>query len=154
VCITDCTCLYRAMDWDRPTICDYRSLMKGSRHCLKRSLKKGNRRVGARHISGHIFPTIGLWCAPTQWLNTVGCSRLQTTADMVDCSRPQAVLAAVPKSLPVLVFPEDWLVTCDPVQSRVGTGPNGPYGTLESCRCGQQRSKAKQYYPQTASFES
>jgi hypothetical protein len=51
---------------------------------------------------------------------------------MVDCGRLQAVQTAVPKRLPVLVFPEDWIVTCDPVRSRVRTGPNGPYGTLNA----------------------
>jgi hypothetical protein len=52
----------------------------------------------------------------------------------VDCRRLQAVQAAVLKRLPVLVFPEDWIVTCDPVRSRVRTGPNGPYGTLDCVR--------------------
>jgi hypothetical protein len=58
----------------------------------------------------------------------------------VDCRRLPSIQAAVPKRVPVLVFPEDWIVTCDPVRSRVMTGPNGPYGTLDP---GADAQKAK-----------
>jgi hypothetical protein len=80
-----------------------------------------------RRDGGHVFVENGQLILPSI---RVACRRLQTTLDMVDCSRLQAVQAAVLKRLPVLVFPEDWIVTCDPVRSRVRTGPNGPYGTL------------------------
>jgi hypothetical protein len=80
-----------------------------------------------RRDGGHVFVENRQLILPNI---RVDCRRLQTTVDMVDCSRLQAVHAAVLKRLPVLVFPEDWIVTCDPVRSRVRTGPNGPYGTL------------------------
>jgi hypothetical protein len=90
-----------------------------------------------RRDGGHVFvenrqlilPNIRVDCRRLP-STAVDCRRLQTTVDMVDCSRLQAVQAAVLTRLPVLVFPEDWIVTCDPVRSRVRTGPNGPYGTL------------------------
>jgi hypothetical protein len=84
----------------------------------KAELEKGNRRAGKR--DGHVDICRKL---------TTDISPVHSHAT-VDCRRLQTVQAAVPKRLLVLVFPEDWIVTCDPIQSRVRIGPNGLYGTL------------------------